>query len=231
MLHAFYVPNFLLSRPVLSDEEGFHAQKALRIRVDEELLVLDGRGNRYRCRLLSKESPYLLSVEESKFFAPSLELQILVSPPKRSTRLEWLVEKCGELGVRRLSFVQTKRTQRVSISVPRLQRIAISSLKQSQQSYLLQIDEIEPFTIALSVCRATTRFVADTTCSFSEKKNRLPYLQREQSSCALLIGPEGGLTSDELQESKAASFTPFSMGRHTLRSETGSTGSSCTVSL
>ena len=79
------------------------------------------------------------SVEESKFFAPSLELQILVSPPKRSTRLEWLVEKCGELGVRRLSFVQTKRTQRASISVPRLQRIAISSLKQSQQPYLLQI--------------------------------------------------------------------------------------------
>ena len=63
MLHAFYVPSFLRSAPALSEEEGFHAHKVLRIRVGEPLLVLDGRGGRYRCTLMSGKAPYRIAAE------------------------------------------------------------------------------------------------------------------------------------------------------------------------
>ena len=145
VLHAFYVPDFSPSAPALSAEEGFHAHKVLRIRIGESLLVLDGKGSRYLCTLLStKSASYDLSVEKSEVIEPPPRLQLIVAPPKQASRLEWLVEKSAEIGVDRLCFVHTERSERKTVSLSRLQRIAISALKQSQQPYLLQMQALQP---------------------------------------------------------------------------------------
>ncbi len=216
MLHAFYVPDFDVITPTLGDTEGFHAHKVLRIRIGETLWVLDGKGGKYLCRLLGdKATDYPLAIEETTIMPAGPFLHLLVAPPKQGARLSWLVEKSAELGVRRLSFVETTRVVRKTLHMEHLSRIAIAALKQSGQLYKMELDNISPLSLQLDKCSSSSCYVATVGASSCS----LPRLQPGGVGTGL-IGPEGGLTQDEQARAEAAGFCPFSMGAHTLRTET-----------
>lgn len=218
MVPAFYMPDFDVKRPALSAEEGFHAHKVLRVRIGEPLWVLDGKGKKYRSVLQGGEKMgYPLSVVELKVLPPPPLLTLMVAPPKQMARIEWLVEKSTELGLRSLHFIQTEHTERKKLSIARLERIAIAALKQSQQPYKLQLEALRPYATRLSTCSSELRFVATLGANY---RSTLPSLEATQSTCSVLIGPEGGLSPSELQQAQAAGFQPFSLGPYTLRTET-----------
>ena len=143
------------------------------------------------------------------------ELHLLVAAPKQRSRLEWIVEKSAELGLRHLSFIQSARTQRKTISLDRLHHIAVAALKQSQQPFKLEIDGLRSFSEALRT-PSKTRWIALPTARDDQRMESSDIY----TTTTILIGPEGGFTDQEVAATEAAGYRPCSLGAYTLRTET-----------
>ena len=228
MIHAFYVPGFDCQAPCLTQEEGFHACRVLRIGLKESLVVLDGCGGRYLCHLKGgKAEGYPLVVERAEVVAPlGVAVHLFVAPPKQSPRLVFLVEKLSELGVSSLHFVNTKRSERQRIVFRRLHHGAIAAMKQSQGGYLLKIEEqMLSFAEALSQLKAYDHaFVANKegnqVQSLWKEKNQKKEDKVIPVSCSLLVGPAGGLSEEERTKAFEAQVQPLCLSSQVLRTET-----------
>ena len=72
-------------------------------------------------------------------------MHLVVSPTKMMERMEWLVEKATEIGFDRISFINCDNSERRVIKVKRLEKIAVSAMKQSRKAWKPIIDEIVSF--------------------------------------------------------------------------------------
>lgn len=104
-------PVFYASEPelksFLSEEESFHAHKVLRLKNGDQIHILNGKGKRYQTELEfvdSKKTTFraLSIVEDIK--NPAYSISIWVAPTKQMERMEWMVEKCTELGIHSIDF-------------------------------------------------------------------------------------------------------------------------------
>ena len=109
----------------LCADESLHCVKVMRHREGDHLVVTDGRGTRYDCRL-TKADPKgcSLAVERKTEMPPSgYELRMAVAPTKNIDRFEWFVEKAVEIGVTRITPIETERSERTRVRLDRLERI------------------------------------------------------------------------------------------------------------
>ena len=131
--------------------------------------------------------------------------------------MEWFVEKSIEIGVDKISFIKTERTERSKININRINKIAISAMKQSGQHYLPEIYEMSPFNTLLKGINEDQLFIAHLN---DKSTKHLANLYVSQSSCCILIGPEGDFTKDEISAAVSLKFISVSLGSSTLRTET-----------
>ena len=125
-------------------EETSHALKVLRMHVGAELQWLDGTGGRYSGTItgVTKGGMTAFAKTHHQDAAPH-ELHLAVGVLHDPARLEWLVEKATELGVTRISLLQSQRVQRSRYRMSRLAAKALAALKQSGRSFLPVISELE----------------------------------------------------------------------------------------
>jgi 16S rRNA (uracil1498-N3)-methyltransferase len=202
-------------RALLSGEESAHA-RARRLAPGDPVTLLDGSGRLARAvltRLDAKGAEVAVEeVVEAAVEEPRIE--ILVAG-LRAERLAWIAEKATELGVAAMSIVETARTQsfRASSNVPeRLERVAREAAKQSESPRWPLFSGPLDFAEAL-VSGAPRRFVLDA--SGAPFPSELP-----AGPVALLVGPEGGWTSEELGSAVAGGWTAASIPAGKLRAET-----------
>lgn len=208
---------------VLDQEEARHA-RALRLREGDPIVLLDGRGRRSRGLLehIQKRSTTVkvldTVLEEPD---PGLYIGLAVGVLADRSRMEWLVEKSVELGVREIFPVRSKRTEGFS-KAERLQRVAIAALKQCQRSRLPEIHEELPWD---EVVRAGIAY--DAVALFHEqetaKEDFRSFLENlaEKKRVLLMVGPEGGFTEEEVQMVRAeANSHVVSLGPTRFRAET-----------
>ena len=69
-------------------------------------------------------------------------VQIVISPTKSMNRNEWMIEKLSEIGVSIISFIYTDNSERRKIKIERIERKAISAMKQSKSLFKPKIEEI-----------------------------------------------------------------------------------------
>ena len=136
-------PVFYASEPELksglSEEESFHACRVLRLKNGDQIHILDGKGKRFEAELEfvdSRKTTFrsLRMLEEIK--NPAYSISIWVAPTKQMERMEWMVEKCTELGIHSIGFFHSRYSERKEIKLNRLEKIAISALKQSKNLFL-----------------------------------------------------------------------------------------------
>jgi 16S rRNA (uracil1498-N3)-methyltransferase len=125
------------------------------------------------------------------------------------------VEKCTELGVKRLVFIQTDNTEKQSLNEERMRKVAIAALKQSQGSRL-PIMETLPFSTVLGEAHES-RLICHCRNDIT-----IPTAGKETltGDCLVLIGPEGDFTSKEVQTAATAGFSDYPLGTLILRTET-----------
>ena len=115
---VFYAPNAKDSS-YLSEEESFHAIRVLRLRVGETIHLLDGRGSKFSTSISSIEGKKVafgpLEVVESEP-SPSYKIHLYVAPTKQMERMEWMVEKCTELGIHSIGFFHSRYSERKEIN-------------------------------------------------------------------------------------------------------------------
>ncbi|MEZ4904666.1 MAG: 16S rRNA (uracil(1498)-N(3))-methyltransferase [Spirosomataceae bacterium] len=219
-MHLFYQPNFL-NVIALTDDEAFHAAKVLRLREGAQISITDGVGNWFEA-ILKQSNPKRCEVviqKQTTHPPKPYSIEIALAPTKNIDRMEWFVEKATEIGIDKISFFYTQRSERKALKLERLQKIAISAMKQSLQTYLPTIIEIDDFAKFLISANPTTqKFIAhlpESTPPASLLDVALP-----QRNYTVLIGPEGDFTTSEIQLTQQYDFQMITLGTTRLRTET-----------
>jgi 16S rRNA (uracil1498-N3)-methyltransferase len=214
----FYQPGISDGEFKLSPEESRHAIKVLRLTVGDVIEITDGKGTLYQSVLTdTNPSSCRFRVQREIAIPPDpYRVHIGLAPTKSPDRTEWFVEKCVELGVHKISFMSCFNSERASVNMDRIGKIAVSAMKQSQRVLLPDLAPMIPFRDVLKADEHE-KFIAYVDAS---QPHHLKSLAHPSSTYLVLIGPEGDFTKDELEMALGAGFKKVSLGTHRLRTET-----------
>jgi 16S rRNA (uracil1498-N3)-methyltransferase len=143
------------------------------------------------------------------------DLWLLFAPIKKG-RIDWLVEKATELGAARLQPVITQRTIVDRLNMDRLRAHAIEAAEQCDRTALPELAEPAKLSALLKGWDATRALI------FADESGGSPLVEiASPGPTAILIGPEGGFTSDERESIRATpGAVAMSLGPRILRAET-----------
>jgi 16S rRNA (uracil1498-N3)-methyltransferase len=190
--------------------------RVLRLGVGGRVLAFNGRDGEWAARIavLDKKGARL-SVEtlaRPQTFGP--DVWALFAPVKRQ-QTDWLVEKAVELGAARLLPVLTRRTIADTVRTDRFTTIAREAAEQCERLGVPRMDAVLPLHTALDGWGAAPLLVA------AERRVAPPIATVAKGARALLVGPEGGFTPQELDDLLARPFvSPCRLGPRILRAET-----------
>ena len=143
-MEIFYTYEINGASVLLDADESAHCARVLRHRAGDEITVVDGLGNMYRCRL-TVDSPKGSVAEIQETFSGwnghSYSLNMAVCPTKNNDRFEWFAEKATERGVDVISPVSGERSERKVFKAERSRKIALSAMKQSLKAKLPMVEE------------------------------------------------------------------------------------------
>ena len=201
----------------LDASQANYLGNVMRLGVDSELLVFDGKSGEWIARIAeAAKKRVTLTVERQTRGAETIPDVWLAFAPVKRTQTDWLVEKATELGVARLLPVMTQRTVAERVKLERLQAIAIEAAEQCGRTILPDI--AKPIPLA--------RLLADReesrTIYFADENGGESGLKSFQVGPALiLVGPEGGFTDEERALVRGApNAVAISLGPRILRAET-----------
>ena len=213
-MEYYYCPEPALG--TLPPDESRHCIQVRRQTVGDIIHLLDGKGNTITAEILTAKAAALtFKICTTKHEKEKTQLALAVAPVKNTDRLEWMVEKCTELGVSDLYFVKTSRTERKIINLDRLQKIAIAAMKQCGRSYLLRINDIQPLPTFLKNVNAEQKLV----CLIPEQELKITPMHTTQSTI-MLIGPEGDFDTAEVSAILNYGYHAIALGNNRLRTET-----------
>ncbi len=216
----FYAPDIETSG-TLPESDSAHCARVLRMHSGDEIEVVDGRGHLLRCRILDAH-PKRTSVEVlSRADLPKVwpgSITIAIAPTKHNDRMEWLIEKLVEIGIDRIVPLRCRYSERKEINVERLNKIAVSAMKQSLKAILPVIEQMTPFAEFMRSCTTGQRFIAYCDPSIPRRLMATEYIPA--SDTIILIGPEGDFSPEEISTALDAGWKPISLGDNRLRTET-----------
>ena len=217
-MNLFYQPGISEGVYYLDAEESRHAVRVLRMSEGDSLTVTDGKGFFYSAKITkadSKKCQFEIldrkGTPRKKFY-----IHVAIAPTKNADRIEWFVEKTTEIGVDEISFILCKNSERKVINAERIEKIAVSAMKQSQQASLPKLNELIPFKKIVEA-KADQKFIG-----FVDPSNplHLKALAQPEKKYLMLIGPEGDFSNEELELARKNDFEKASLGTNRLRTET-----------
>jgi 16S rRNA (uracil1498-N3)-methyltransferase len=217
IFYAHHISNHLA---FLNSEESQHALKVLRLKPLNEVLVIDGIGNFYEGQIESiskKETTVLIAEPIEDVKSLSRELHLAVAPTKNISRMEWLLEKMTEVGLRSFTPVITQHTIRRNINSDRLQKILLAATKQSQRALIPKLNPLTIFDDFIRQPWEGKKYIAHFDPTKSKEWASIKLTNRK---VCILIGPEGDFSLEELKLAIQAGFEPISLGPNRLRTET-----------
>jgi 16S rRNA (uracil1498-N3)-methyltransferase len=220
-LQIFFANIFIdESTLLLSAEESKHCVRVLRYKNGDTINLIDGKGNFYEAEITDanpQKCSAKITNKKQVAVAKPYYLHIAISPTKNADRIEWMLEKCTELGVDEFSFIICKRTEKTGVKIDRLKKIAESAIKQSIQAVLPIINEAQTFKDFVVKHKSTpSKYIAH--CLENDKTDLSNVIQNPKN--LILIGPEGDFTEDEIKLAIEHKFQPLSLGNSRLRTET-----------
>lgn len=206
----------------LDENASRHIAKVLRMEVGRPLVLFNGLGGQYSASLIEVGKKRVSArldefVDADKQSPLSIHLGIGLS---KGDRFEWVLQKAAELGVSQITPLFTERSE-VKLNGPRLekkmaswQQVLISACEQCQLNIVPQL--LPPLRLNpwLETREDQKRFVLH-----HRTEEQLDATQQVDSA-ALLIGPEGGLSSDEINLAEQQSFQALRLGPRVFRTET-----------
>ena len=213
----FYQPDIDLGSLYLSEDESKHVVKVLRSENGDVLDLTNGKGSSFKVRITKADPRKCLFeiVERKDSPEKSFSIHIAIAPTKNTDRLEWFVEKSVEIGIDKISFMLCKTSERKSINIERIEKIAISAMKQSGQCWLPELVGLHPMKEIITT-QASQKFIA-----YVDQSNpHLKSLAKPDQDYLVLIGPEGDFSKEELLSAEQAGCSKVSLGATRLRTET-----------
>jgi 16S rRNA (uracil1498-N3)-methyltransferase len=205
---------------ILSREQGHYLTGVLRLSAGDAVRAFNGRDGEWLAYLatVSKKSVSLRCerrVAEVKL-PPNIDY---VFAPLKHARLDYVVQKATELGVRRLRPVMTSRTVAERVNLERMRANVVEASEQCNLVHVPEVLELEKLEKVLATWEKGRSLVYcdETKINF----NPLESLTSVRTPTAVLVGPEGGFTDDEKILLKSQSFViPISLGPRIMRADT-----------
>ena len=229
------MPTFFVQRAnitgdtaVLSGTEAGHMLRSLRLSVGDSFHAFDEDGNRYRMRILEATSRSLRA-EVLETFPPEppppVAVTLLVGLPK-ADKMDFILEKATELGVSRVVPFRSSST------IPRFtpadekkrlllwERVALAAAKQCGAGRAPEVSEVVPYAGALLDAAGhdgrVIFYEGERNFSLKRVLAGIPAVR----TLALIVGPEGGFSPDEVREAVASGAFCAGLGSRILRVET-----------
>ncbi|WPP49676.1 16S rRNA (uracil(1498)-N(3))-methyltransferase [Catalinimonas niigatensis] len=219
-MFIFYQPGIDQEEHYLDKEESRHCIKVLRKQEGDSIQIADGKGHFYQAVISqANDKKCTFSITKTSIIPKdNFSIHIALSPTKNIDRTEWFVEKAVEIGVHHISFILCENSERKVLKLDRLERKAISAMKQSQHAYL---PEIHPL-ISLQSFLKQQATEAEKYIAYlgDEPSPQLINATQARQNYVVLIGPEGDFSSKEVKMAVENGFKAVSLGNSRLRTET-----------
>ena len=209
----------------LDAEESRHAVRVLRMREGDTINVTDGMGHLYQCRIVQADDKACVVECLNVLLHDCLNaaaIHLAVAPTKNPARMEWLVEKAVEIGVGEITLLQCDHSERSFLKTDRLERLALSAMKQSLHLTLPRINPAvnlkDWLNSQFSILNSQLKFIAH--CEADKPRVPLATALQPGHDAVVLIGPEGDFSEEEIALALDCGFQPVSLGPSRLRTET-----------
>ncbi|BDM65762.1 ribosomal RNA small subunit methyltransferase E [Shewanella sp. NFH-SH190041] len=222
-----YQPSPLATQQTLAldDDGAAHIGRVLRMGEGEQICLFNGDGNDYLAEITSagKKSVTvtLLSCQANPSESPlNLHLGQVIS---RGDRMDFTIQKSVELGVNTITPLFSERCgvklngERLEKKIQQWQKIAISACEQCGRSVVPQIRPAMDLQDWCAEPSAALKLNLHPRAAFG-----INGLGQEHKRIRLLIGPEGGLSANEIAMTENYHFTDVLLGPRVLRTETAS---------
>jgi 16S rRNA (uracil1498-N3)-methyltransferase len=212
----------------LAEDEARHLSQVLRLRAGDEATVFDGAGREFRARVerISRDGADLALLEESTAAAePGVRLT-LAQAVLKGDKMDDVIRDATMMGVSSIVPLITAHTaahMRAGGAPDRWRRIAIASAKQCRRATLPSIGA------GISLADWFARDAADVKVILVEPAlgadaptaatAAMDLQKRTPASASLLVGPEGGWSSDEIEGAARVGYRALTLGRRTLRAD------------
>lgn len=220
-LPVFYAQDILPAATDYTMDEATskYCIQVLRKEKGAQVLLADGRGNRYTAVITDdNRKKCVVQVQQCEAIpAPAPALRLAIAFTKNASRMEWLLEKATEIGIRTIIPLVTHRTEKEKIKAERLQSILVAAMLQSRQYWLPELAAPQSFDQVLESFSSEQRFIAHC---LPEQKTHLWQAMQPGKPAIVLIGPEGDFTPEEIKAALEKGFHPVSLGNTRLRTET-----------
>ena len=222
-------PRFYLDQPLapgarfnLPPGPARHAARALRLAVDDTVVLFNGRGGEYNARIerINKDE---VAVSLTGFADVERESRLrvmLAQGISSGERMDYTLQKAVELGVAAIQPIAAKRSvvklsgERADKRVAHWQGVVASACEQCGRNQVPPVGA--PLTLANWLAQAEGRLLFLSPLADA----RLADLPAPGASDCLVAGPEGGFEADEIAALHAAGAIPVRLGSRILRTET-----------
>ncbi|NBU31595.1 MAG: 16S rRNA (uracil(1498)-N(3))-methyltransferase [Actinobacteria bacterium] len=234
------LPLFISSETLIANQvvtldgnEGRHAVSVRRIRVGERIELTDGRGVRATCTVLEVKKNSLSAKIESITLEPKPEVSfIAVQALAKGDRADLALEILTEVGIDVL--VPWAATHSIAKwddpekGLAKWRRTVQEACKQSRRTRFPQVEALKNLEeVAELIATADLAIVLHETADASITDINVPAAGR----VVLVIGPEGGISSDELMKFRESGANVVRMGNSVMRTSTaGGAGLACLIS-
>ena len=206
----------------LDSDNSHHLNKVLRFPVGQNITLFNGDGFDYTAVVQSAKKTTNLKVISKKVNNNESKLELtLAQGIAKGEKMDFLIQKAVELGVTRIIPMKLERCvvrlrdEKVQKKIDHWQKIANHACEQSGRSVIVDVSHPASLEELLEVTNHNG-FVLHhrATLGLSQVK--------ETSKATILIGPEGGLTEKEVNDSEVAGYQSIIIGKRVLRTETAS---------
>lgn len=206
-----------------------HLVTVLRLKPGDEITLFNGQGGEFLATLIDsnhKKATVMVSNFEDANRESPLNIHLAIGM-SRGDRMDWVIQKATEAGVTEITPLYTERTEvklkgdRTEKKVRHWQQISISACEQSYRTHIPTLHSPVSIESWCSSIQAEKKLVlhhrSDQT--IKELKDN-SVANGGPLKVALLIGPEGGLTEQEIKQAEDAQFSALTLGPRVLRTET-----------
>ena len=213
---------------VLPREEAEHLTRVLRLTAGDTVAVFDGRGNEFLARVAATERR-TVRVQILSRIDPPAEPAVsltLVQAVLKGEKMDEIIRDAVMLGVAAIHPIVTARTE-VTVAaltrgarLDRWRRIALASVKQSRRATLPEVRSPLRFEDFLEepATSCTLMLVEPGTSAAGESIGSLRG-EPTPPDAAVLVGPEGGWTEEELTAAREHRVRLVTLGHRTLRAD------------
>lgn len=207
----------------LTDDAANHLANVLRVKVGQALVLFNGDGAEYSAHVADISKRKVIVCIDSKL-SLSVESPLIIHLGQgisRGDRMEWVIQKAVELGVREISPLITERCG-VKLSSERWlkkheqwQKLVIAACEQCGRNLLPVLNPPVEFQQWISQSTEQLRLTLHPRAESSLRHIRIP-----NKGVRLLIGPEGGFSEQEIYQTEETGFYTTQLGPRVLRTET-----------